>query len=81
MEGDRRVGGEVMEAILRVLGEEHPSTLTSMNTLAWTWNYQNHHEKARELMTEVIQVNGQLALIILTRKLLCSLWMIGLRNR
>jgi Tetratricopeptide repeat len=28
---------QVMERSLRVLGKEHPSTLTSMNNLAFTW--------------------------------------------
>ncbi len=31
---------QVMETSRRVLGAEHPDTLTSMNNLAWTWKSQ-----------------------------------------
>jgi len=40
-----------METSLRVLGQEHPSTLTSMNNLAQTWKSQCQDSKAIELMT------------------------------
>jgi hypothetical protein len=46
---------QVMETRKRVLGEEHPDTLTSMNNLAWTWNHQGRHDEAMELMAECVE--------------------------
>ena len=35
----------MMETRMRLLGEEHPDTLTSMANLAFTWNSLGHdHE-------------------------------------
>jgi hypothetical protein len=41
---------QVMETRKRKLGQEHPSTLTSMNNLAFTWRGQGKVNKALELM-------------------------------
>ena len=46
---------QVMETRKRVLGQEHPSTLSSMNNLAWTWKYQGRHDEAMRLITECVQ--------------------------
>ena len=37
--GARRIQGRVLEVMTRVLGAEHPTTLTSMNNLAVTLYY------------------------------------------
>jgi hypothetical protein len=41
-----------MRTSLRVLGPEHPSTLTSMNNLAFTWKGQGKGKEALALMKE-----------------------------
>ena len=43
-----------METSLRVLGEEHPDTLTSMNNLAFTIHSQGRNAEAVKLMTECV---------------------------
>ena len=43
---------QVMETSLRVLGQEHPDTLTSMNNLAFTWRTQGRDNEAWKLMEE-----------------------------
>ena len=50
----------VMETRKRVLGEEHPSTLTSMNNLACMWNGQGRNEEAIRLMSECVQLSTQI---------------------
>ena len=40
----------------RVLGEEHPDTLTSMNNLAETLRAQGDHDGARQLQERVLEV-------------------------
>ena len=44
---------QVMETSSRVLGPEHPDTLTSMNNLAFTWEGQGHLRDALELMRDL----------------------------
>ncbi|KAF6836806.1 TPR domain protein [Colletotrichum plurivorum] len=39
-----------METRKRVLGEEHPDTLTSMNNLAFSWKDQGRWEDATQLL-------------------------------
>ena len=39
-----------------MLGAEHPSTLTSMNNLAFTWKRQGRGAKALNLMEECVQL-------------------------
>ena len=45
-----------METRKRVLGEEHPDTLTSMNNLAWTWKSCSRDAEALELITKCQQL-------------------------
>ncbi|KAJ7708541.1 hypothetical protein B0H14DRAFT_3172584 [Mycena olivaceomarginata] len=46
----------VMEVRKRVLGEEHPSTLTSMASLASTYRHQGHWKDAEALEVEVMEM-------------------------
>jgi hypothetical protein len=48
-----------METSLRVLGQEHPDTLTSMNNLAWTLKSQGRNDEALELITKCVQLSTQ----------------------
>ena len=43
---------QVMETFKRVLGAEHPDTLTSMNNLAFTWKGQGQDKEALKLMEQ-----------------------------
>lgn len=45
---------EVAEKRKRVLGEEHPNTLTSMANLAFTWKGYGQDAKAIELMEKCL---------------------------
>ena len=45
-----------METNKRVLGTEHPSTLTSMNNLAFTWKRQGRDKEAIALMKECMRL-------------------------
>jgi Tetratricopeptide repeat len=45
---------QVMETTKRVLGQEHPDTLTSMNNLAFIIEEQGRTGKAIELMAEYV---------------------------
>jgi hypothetical protein len=45
-----------METSLRVLGEEHPDTLTIMNNLAFTFKGQGRNEEAIALMKDCVQI-------------------------
>jgi Tetratricopeptide repeat len=45
-----------METSQRVLGQEHPSTLTSMNNLPFTMKGQDRNMEAIELMAECVQL-------------------------
>lgn len=45
-----------MEKKNNKLGAEHPSTLTSMHNLAWTWNSQGRNEEALRLMEECVRL-------------------------
>ncbi|KAF2196331.1 hypothetical protein GQ43DRAFT_383563, partial [Delitschia confertaspora ATCC 74209] len=40
----------------RVLGEEHPDTLTSMANLAYTWAFQSRNEDAILLMEKCFEL-------------------------
>ena len=46
-----------METRKRVLGAEHPSTLTSMANLAYTWKDQDHDDEAIRLMTSCLKLS------------------------
>ena len=45
---------KVLESRQRVLGEDHPNTLTSMNNLAWTLYAQGNLSEAREMQKQVL---------------------------
>ena len=45
----------VMEVMRRVLGEEHPDTLTSMSNLATTYHEQGRWKEAQELALQVLE--------------------------
>ena len=45
-----------METFQRVLGVEHPDTLTSMNNLAFTWKGRDRDKEAITLMKECVQL-------------------------
>ena len=49
-----------METTKRVLGEEHPDTLTSMANLAFTWKAQGQHAKAVNLMGECVHLRTRI---------------------
>jgi Tetratricopeptide repeat len=49
----------VLEASKRVLGVEHPTTLTAMSNLAYTWKGQGRDSKALELMEECARLRLQ----------------------
>jgi hypothetical protein len=48
-----------MQARKRVLGDEHPSTLTSMGNLAFTLQSQARREEALALMETCFQLRQQ----------------------
>jgi hypothetical protein len=50
-----------METFKRVLGEEHPSTLTSMANLASTYRNQGRWKEAEELEVQVMETLALLA--------------------
>jgi hypothetical protein len=52
--GARRLEERVLEARTRVLGEEHPDTLTSMNNLAVTLWEQGDHAAALRLLRQCL---------------------------
>ena len=59
---------KVMETRTRVLGEEHPSTLTSMANLASTYWKQGRWKEAEELEVQVMETRKRvLGPSILTR--------------
>jgi hypothetical protein len=45
-----------MEIRKRVLGPEHPDTLTSMNDLALTWKSQGREQQALDMMIECAEL-------------------------
>ncbi|OCK75291.1 hypothetical protein K432DRAFT_175945 [Lepidopterella palustris CBS 459.81] len=49
-----------METRKRVLGEEHPSTLTSMNNLAFTFKFQGRNDEAILLLKTCLQLQKQI---------------------
>ena len=44
----------------RVLGKEHPRTLTSMHNLALTWKAQDRNAEAMKLMQECIHLRSRI---------------------
>jgi bacterioferritin-associated ferredoxin len=51
----RKLEEQVLEARRRVLGEEHPDTLTAMNNLAQTLGAQGDHGAGRKLQEQVLE--------------------------
>ncbi|KAJ9134829.1 hypothetical protein NKR19_g8522 [Coniochaeta hoffmannii] len=51
---------QVMEARKRVLGEEHPDTLTSMHNLAFTWHVQGRISEGLRLMEQCVQLQQRM---------------------
>ena len=47
---------QVIETSARVLGEEHPNTLTSLNNLVFTWKSQGRLSDALELMQSCLHI-------------------------
>lgn len=45
-----------METSSRVLGAEHPDMLVNMANLAFTYKYQGRHDKAVDLMKNVVEL-------------------------
>jgi len=56
MDGGRRAAGASDGNFKRVVGPEHPDTLTSMNNLAFTWKEQGRIAEAIELMERCAQL-------------------------
>ncbi|PYH50180.1 purine and uridine phosphorylase [Aspergillus niger CBS 101883] len=50
---------QALELCKRVLGPEHPDTLTSMNNLASTYSYQGRWKEAEELEVQVLELCKQ----------------------
>ncbi|KAJ4309322.1 hypothetical protein N0V84_011561 [Fusarium piperis] len=50
-----KLGGKAVETWTKVLGEEHPNTLTSMNNLALTFWNQGRWKEAEELQVRVME--------------------------
>ena len=46
----------MIETSVKVLGEEHPDTLTSMHNLAFTWEGQGRDEEAIKLMDKCVRL-------------------------
>ena len=59
MEGGRVAGVQVMKTRNRVLGEEQPSTLRSMNNLAFPRKSQGRLSDALELMQNCLHLRQQ----------------------
>jgi hypothetical protein len=49
----------VIEMRKRVLGAEHPDTLTSMNNLAFTWKRQDKDKQALKLMEQCVALRSK----------------------
>lgn len=49
-----------MEMSKRKLGVDHPSTLTSMNNLAFTWKGQGRHTEAVRLINDCVQLQRRI---------------------
>jgi hypothetical protein len=56
LQGARDLHEQVLDAYRRVLGDEHPDTLNSMNNLAATLRGQGDLQGARDLQEQVLDV-------------------------
>jgi tetratricopeptide repeat protein len=59
----RRLQERVLELTTRVLGEEHPSTLISMNNLAATLYTQGDHVGARQFQERLLEASKRAAAV------------------
>ena len=59
LDGARRLHEAVVEARKRLLGPEHPNTLTSINNLANTLYAQGDLDGARRLRAQELSVLGE----------------------
>ena len=50
----------MLETSARILGQEHPSTLTSMASLASTYRKHGRREEAQELDVRLLQLRSDL---------------------
>ena len=57
MEGSRRAGNTFLETSLKVLGAEHPDTLTGMNNVAYTLKGQGKQTEALALMGKYTRIH------------------------
>ena len=55
----KEIHREVLEVMSRVLGEEHPNTLTSKNNLANALEQQGKYQEAEEIYREVLNVRSR----------------------
>ncbi|KAF1968793.1 hypothetical protein BU23DRAFT_479048 [Bimuria novae-zelandiae CBS 107.79] len=51
---------QVMETFKKKLGADHPSTLTSMANLAWTWKSLERSAEAISLLQECVRLRCQI---------------------
>jgi len=58
--GARKLQEQVLEACRRLLGEEHPDTLTAMHSLALTRKYQGDLAGALQLQEQVLEARRRL---------------------
>jgi hypothetical protein len=58
--GARKLQEQVLEAMARLMGKEHPDTLTSMNNLALTLYAQRDLAGARKLQEQVLEAKARL---------------------
>jgi hypothetical protein len=59
MTGARKLQEQVLEAMVRLLGKEHPNTLTAMNNLAQTLKAQGSSASAKKPAKHVAEPHGQ----------------------
>lgn len=57
--GAEELGVQVLNSRKRVLGEEYPDTLTSMNNLTHTLKDQEHSEAAHELLSDCATLSAR----------------------
>jgi hypothetical protein len=58
--GARELQERTLDACLRLLGEEHPSSLMAMNNLAATLYMQGDRSRARKLQKQVLETRLRL---------------------
>jgi hypothetical protein len=66
-----------METSKRVLGPEHPDTLTSMNNLSYTWKAMGKRADALKLMDECLQLRKRVLGVNHPHFLLTGYWVLG----